>query len=238
MSITGFKLIILCAFASQVYPQTNGIPVKNPDYIKSYDMYLQGDEFYHQKKYELAIHEYKKAIKKFRQYPENYYKLSMIYLLKQEYGEAEHYILLGMKYKHYFKDRADLAGFYRTAAQYYEKVNKNNQALDHYLSLIKIQSNLIYRYKSGVLYYRLNKPDDALDALSDFRKAFLAKGSVSGLKEEYKNCLKIMVNINTEKNNFTEAYELLKEIYIKYPEEDVLDKLIILSNNLKHYKKD
>jgi tetratricopeptide (TPR) repeat protein len=223
-------------FTNSINAQDHNILVKNNDYLRSYQVYLQGESYYQQKKYDNAIAEYRKAIKLFDQYPECYYKLIKIFLYKQELTQINQYIKPCYRFKNRFKYRSEELDFYKITADYYELSMNYSKALTNYLLLIHAKSNNIYyKYKIGYLYYKVGINDIASDYLFVFKDVLKKNQQVFKYREEYKTCIKMLVNISLDQNNYVQAYELLKEIYVYFPEEDVLNKLIMISNNLKHY---
>lgn len=229
-------VLILLFFLNKLYSQSDNILEQNTDYLKSYQLYLRGNISFSKKNYDMALLNYKQALKIYNQYPEVYYKLIKIYFLKNEYNIINNYINQCIKYKGSFKDKADLYDFYRISGDFYEIKKDYNQAIAFYLNLLVLKKDsFFYKYKLGYLYFKIKnniKSEEYLDLfLVDVKK----EKKLFQYIQEYNNALKILININIEKNDYLKSFYLLKELYIQFPEEDVLDKLIIMSNNLKYY---
>ncbi len=207
----------------------------DPSYLKSYLIYLKGNSYFNKNKFDEAINYYKKAYKIFNKYPEPYYKLAKIYYNKQNYNVSEQYLTLSDKYKEFFRNINDLAGFYKISGEHYQRREKYHKALDHYDHYYSIISNnIIIDHKIGYLSYKIEQYDKAFKYLKKF--IYNDKLNRKEFKDEIKKSYMIIINIYMDKKEYEKSLYFLKELYIFYPEKDIKERITVLNNNLKYYK--
>ncbi len=210
----------------------------NPLYLKSFLVYLKGDAYNTKYKYDDALNHYKKAVKIFKQYPEPYFKMASIYFNKKDYNAVEQYLVLSEKYRSFFRNNNELAGFYKLSGEYYEHKEKYKKSLDNYTNYVSIISNEnTINHRIGYLYYKLKQPDKSLLHLEKFiRSKEINKRYRERYSDEIKKSYMIIINTYMDRNRYRKSLKYLKELYLYYPEREIKERITVLSNNLKHYK--
>ncbi len=229
-------IFILCILSPSLHAESN-LLVHNTDYLKSYSEFMQGELLYNNKKYESAIHFYKRAIRLYPEYPEPYYKLIKIYYYNKDLYPINGFIKKCLGLKNLFKNKNDLYDLYKIMSEYYEDMKDYQNAIKNYNIILTVNSNQPFCfYKLGYNYYKFKKNDEAYDYLDKFVNFVRQNKKGYTSKDEFKESLKILININMDRNNYIEAYDLLAELNAYWPDKAIRQKMMMLSNNLKYYK--
>ncbi len=231
-------IVVICS----VLLLNSAIPEKtifnDPSYLESYLIYLKGGVSYKKNKFNEAINYYRKAVKIFNQYPEPYYKLAEIYFSKRDFNTAEEYLILSDRYKKSFRNKSDLAGFYQINGKFYEHEEKYEKALDNYNNYNSIiTNNILICHKIGFLSYKIKLFDKALIFLEDFISNDKQNRKTRKMyKDEISKSYMMIINIYMDRKEYRKSLEYLKELYFYFPEEDIKERIRVLSNNIKYYK--
>ena len=211
----------------------------DPEYLNSFLVYLKGNTYYKQNIFNKAIYEYKKAIKMFKEYPEPYYMLGLIYYNERNYSAVDKFVKNAGLYIDHFRNLYDKAQFYKFCGEYYEHQEQYVLALDHYLKFNSIISNNPeINYKIGFLYYKNDQTDNSILYLIKFIHDDRLKRKMRiTYSEEIKNSYKIIVNLYMDKKQYQDSMKFLKEFYFYYPDKEIKERITILSNNILLYNK-
>lgn len=208
--------------------------MKNSRYLDSYLIYLKGDALFKKNKFSDSIYYYKKAIKKYKEYPEPYYKLAKIYYLKKDYNAMNKYISDAYIYQYFFRNNKDLIEYYYLASKYYEDMLKFKKALDRYLKLNTLINNrdAVIIYKIGYLNCKIKNYNSGEKYLEMFLNN--SKSIKKSYREELKTTYQLLINIYMDKKEYKKSLTSLRKMYIFFPGKDIYNKISILSNNLKY----
>gem|GEM_PF-3936328 len=235
INITFFFLFLVLTLNLTHSTQKTNL-IENKKYLRSYLLYLKGNSFLKELKADQAILYYKKAIKEYNSYPEPYSKLAKVFFDQNDLNAVEKYLRSAGKSESLFRNIEDQAEYYRTGAQFYEKRKEYGNSLKYYQKLLPLDSNDPFiNFRIGYLYYLLKDLDSSYTYLDQFVKDKSVNERRN--KEEIQKAYKIIVNILSDKKKYDDALNYLKELYRKYPEKQVLERITILSNNLKYYDK-
>jgi len=110
-----------------------------------------------------------------------------------------------------------------------------DKAIKYYTKLTNIRKDYNIIYKIGELYYlkkNYTQSENYLDMYIDF--CFNNEKNSYNI-EDLKQALKLIVNIDMDKEKYTEALKHLKELYSLTLDKEIKNKISILSNNLQYY---
>lgn len=232
-----FNSIFIILFISPyLYSQKSKV-----NYITSYFKYLEAAQAEKSLNYSKALFLYNEAIKIYKEYPEPYYRIAIIYKEKGEYRKAKEYFKQAEKYEKKFRNKSDYINYLLYAAEIYYKLKDYNNALNFYTKLYKTKKKPEIIYKIGELYYLVKDKQNSKKYMEELLTEYLNRDNE--LRESKKadkklrKTLQILVNINMDNSEYHKALKYLKILYKHFPDKEIKNKVSILSNNLRYYDK-
>ncbi len=208
-------------------------------YTEAYLIYIKGLEEQNSRNLNAAIRFYRNSIKKYREFPEPYFRLAQYYYLNEKYKIAEKYIDSAIKYKDYFKILREKIEFYKFCINFFTEQNKHKKRIRVLNYILKVYNNPAHRnqyiYKIGEDWFYLKEYNKAITYLKKYISA--VKNSSKVNTDILFKAYEYMIDANMETNNFPEALKYLREYYKRNPSIKLLKKISILSNNLQYYDK-
>jgi len=230
-----FKILFVLFFISPgLYSQKS-----DRNYITSYFKYLEALQAEKSLNYSKALYLYNEAIKIYKNYPEPYYRIGIIYKEKGEYKKAEEYFIKAEKYERRFRNKSDYINYLSNGAEVFYKLKVYNNALNFYTKLYKIRKNSEIVYKVGELYYLVKDKQKSKKYLEELLTKYLNKNNdlkkTKRADEKFKKSLQMLVNISMDNKEYHKTLKYLQILYKHFPNKEIKNKISILSNNLRYY---
>ncbi len=207
----------------------------NRKYIDAYFIYLQGLNYERNNDISAALKYYKKSIDKYNSFPEPYFRIGLLYKNRTELEKSKYYFEKAEKYMSQFRNKIDLANFLKEFGDACYNLKEYDKAIKYYTKLTNIRKDYNIIYKIGELYYlkkNYTQSENYLDMYIDF--CFNNEKNSYNI-EDLKQALKLIVNIDMDKEKYTKALKHLKELYSLTLDKEIKNKISILSNNLQYY---